>query len=117
MYLWSILSICRIKNDYEKFIQRLMENLINIQKTFEKVVVLNGRINHREFEDCIFKQCDFSNSDFSNNVFMDCVFMDCNLSNLKLMNTSLKTVVFQNCKLIGLPFHTCNDFLFSVEFA
>ncbi len=48
-----------------------MENLINIQKTFEKVVTINGRINHREFEDCIFKNCDFSNSDLSNNTFMD----------------------------------------------
>ncbi len=93
-----------------------MKELIYIQKTFEKVNLTDTKINQKEFEDCVFKQCDFSNSDFSNNVFMDCVFTDCNLSNLKLINTSLKTVVFQNCKLIGIPFHTCNDFLFSVEF-
>ena len=112
MYLWSILPVCWIKNYYEQFIQRLMENLINVQKTFEKVVAINGRINHREFEDCIFKNCDFSNSDLSNNTFMDCEFIDCNLSMISLVGTSLKTVHFKNCKLLGIHFNTCTDFLF-----
>lgn len=93
-----------------------MENLIHIQKTFEKVVYIDKKINNREFEDCIFKNCDFSNSDFSNNTFMDCEFIDCNLSMMQLAGTSLKTVDFKNCKLLGIQFHTCNDFLFSVGF-
>ena len=93
-----------------------MENLINIQKTFEKVVTINGRINHREFEDCIFKNCDFSNSDLSNNTFMDCEFIDCNLSMVSFVGTSLKTVHFKNCKLLGIHFNACTDFLFQVSF-
>lgn len=93
-----------------------MENLINVQKTFEKVVAINGRINHREFEDCIFKNCDFSNSDLSNNTFMDCEFIDCNLSMISLVGTSLKTVQFKNCKLLGIHFNACTDFLFQVGF-
>lgn len=93
-----------------------MENGINIDKTFEKEHFVNTRINHREFEDCSFKNCDFSNSDFSNNTFMNCEFIGCNLSMTQLIGTSLKKVFFKNCKLLGIQFHACNDFLFEVEF-
>ena len=93
-----------------------MENLIYTHKTFEKVVYIGQRINNREFEDCIFKNCDFSNSDFSNTTFMDCEFIDCNLSMAQLVEASLKTVDFKNCKLLGIQFHSCTDFLFSVSF-
>ena len=93
-----------------------MENLIHTHKTFEKVSFIDKKVNNREFEDCVFKNCDFSNSDFSNNTFMDCEFIDCNLSMTQLTGTSLKTVDFKNCKLLGIHFHTCADFLFSVNF-
>ncbi len=93
-----------------------MDSLIHVQKTFEKVSYTGKKINNREFEDCIFKNCDFSNSNFSNNSFMDCEFIDCNLSMMDIAGTSLKTVGFKNCKLLGLPFHTCADFMFSVYF-
>ncbi len=93
-----------------------MDNLININETFEKINRIDSKINNREFEGCIFKNCDFSNSDFSYNTFMDCEFIDCNLSMTKLINTSLKTVTFKNCKLLGIQFHTCDDFLFNVGF-
>lgn len=93
-----------------------MENLIHIHKTFEKVAYIDKKINNREFENCIFKNCDFSNSDFSNNTFMDCEFIDCNLSMTQLAGTSLKTVQFKDCKLLGIQFQSCTDFLFSVSF-
>ena len=93
-----------------------MEDLIHIQKTFEKVIYINKKISNREFEDCIFKNCDFSNSDFSNNTFMDCEFIDCNLSMVNLAGSSLKTANFTNCKLLGIQFQNCLDFLFQVSF-
>jgi uncharacterized protein YjbI with pentapeptide repeats len=93
-----------------------MEDLIHIQKTFEKIVFIDKKVSNREFEDCVFKNCDLSNSDFSNNTFMDCEFIDCNLSMTSLMGTSLKTVLFTNCKLLGIQFNSCTDFLFAVSF-
>lgn len=93
-----------------------MENLINTHKTFEKVSFIDKIVNNREFEDCVFKNCDFSNSNFGNNTFMDCEFIDCNLSMTNLTGTSLKTVHFKECKLLGIQFHLCTDFLFSVSF-
>ncbi|AWG22066.1 MCBG-like protein [Flavobacterium faecale] len=94
-----------------------MEGLLHVQKTFEKVIFTGKKVNNRQFEDCIFKNCDFSNSDFSNNSFMDCEFIDCNLSMMQLIGTSLKTVHYSNCKMMGITFHTCNDFLFQVSFS
>ena len=93
-----------------------MENLIHTHKTFEKVSFIDKKVNNREFEDCVFKNCDFSNSDFSNNTFMDCEFIDCNLSMIQLSGTSLKTIHFRDCKLLGIQFQECADFLFSVNF-
>ncbi len=93
-----------------------MENLLHTNKTFEKVNYIDKKVNYREFEDCVFKNCDFSNSDFSNTTFMDCEFIDCNLSMTQLAGTSLKTVHFKDCKLLGIQFGSCTDFLFSVSF-
>ena len=93
-----------------------MENIVNINQTFEKLVSISKKINYKEFEDCTFKNCDFSNTDFSNSSFMDCEFLDCNLSMILVSNTSLKSVHFRNCKLLGIPFNSCADFLFGVSF-
>jgi uncharacterized protein YjbI with pentapeptide repeats len=93
-----------------------MINLINIQQTFENESFSDKKISNKEFEDCVFKNCDFSYSDFSFNTFMDCEFIGCNLSNIKLWNSSLKTVIFKNCKLIGIEYNKCEDFLFSISF-
>lgn len=93
-----------------------MEDLLHINKTFEKVVVIGASIQHKEFEGCIFKHCDFSNSDFSNNTFLDCEFIDCNLSMWQVGNTSLQSVFFKNCKVLGIQFQSCTDFLFQVNF-
>ena len=93
-----------------------MKDFINVHQTYEKVIFTDQRVNNREFDGCVFKNCDFSNSDFSSNTFLDCEFYDCNLSNLNLRGTSLKQVHFENCKLLGIQFHECDDFLFAVDF-
>jgi fluoroquinolone resistance protein len=69
-----------------------------------------------EYDACIFKNCDFSGFDFSKFIFSECTFEDCNLSTATLLNTSFKVVHFQNCKLLGLHFDDCNEFLFEVNF-
>lgn len=93
-----------------------MEDLIHIHKTFDKVIAIDSKIQNREFEGCVFTNCDFSNSDFSNNTFMECRFIDCNLSMMQVANTSLQQVSFKNCKLLGIQFQSCTDFLFEVDY-
>lgn len=93
-----------------------MKNSIQLQKTFEKTNPFDNSISNQEFEECTFINCDLANAVLSNTTFMDCVFIDCNLSMSKLFGASLKAVHFKNCKLLGILFEACDDFLFQVEF-
>jgi fluoroquinolone resistance protein len=101
---------------YLRQIQQPMQQLTHENKTFEKVIYTGQVIRGREFHNCTFKQCDFSNSEFSGNKFIDCVFECCNLSLMKLGNTALQSIIFKDCKILGVNFHECSDFLFTVEF-
>jgi fluoroquinolone resistance protein len=93
-----------------------MEEQFHEDKTFEKISYLEKVVNNRVFERCVFKQCDLSKSNFSNCRFIDCTFLACNLSMLKLRDSTLSGVIFKECKLLGINFTECADFLFSVRF-
>lgn len=69
-----------------------------------------------EYDNCIFENCELANTDLSGLIFADCIFRNCDLSNAKLEETALKTVEFTGCKLLGLHFEICRDFLFKVTF-
>ena len=93
-----------------------MEKFHHLKKTFEKINYAGNAVKNREFEACSFLQCDLSESNFSNSQFTDCRFIGCNLANIKLGNATLGTLSFKECKLIGVNFSECSDFLFSVCF-
>ncbi len=69
-----------------------------------------------EYEKCIFKSCNFGDCDFSNFKFISCIFIGCNLSLVKIKNTVFNDVTFNECKLLGLHFDTCNVFGLSFSF-
>ncbi|HZL09559.1 MAG TPA: pentapeptide repeat-containing protein [Prolixibacteraceae bacterium] len=69
-----------------------------------------------EFDKCKFENCDFSDADLSESDFVSCRFENCNFSNARLSGTGMKDVHFIECKLIGMSFAACSDFLFSVNF-
>lgn len=93
-----------------------MESILHEDKTFEEVVYAAQVIRGREFHSCTFKRCDFSNSEFLNSKFVDCVFESCNLSMMKLSGSTLNNAVFKHCKILGVNFSQCQDFLFTVRF-
>jgi fluoroquinolone resistance protein len=93
-----------------------MEALSHEDKTFAKISYSGKDVKNRNFERCIFKDCDLSESNFSYGQFTDCTFTGCNLSMVKLGQTGLNNVVFDECKLLGINFHECGDFLFTVNF-
>src|SRR5690606_5322754 len=103
-------------NDHEKPDRRVMDEFLYIDRVFEKLVSFDAKVSNREFDGCTFKNCEFSNAVFSQCTFIDCTFLDCNLSMAKLPATSLKTVTFKDCKLLGIRFDECDDFLFNVGF-
>lgn len=93
-----------------------MQETHHTDKVFEKVSQVGKAIAGREFEACTFCDCDFSNSNFSSNEFIDCRFEGCNLSMMQLAHTGLKNVAFANCKMLGIDFGACSEFLFEVTF-
>ncbi len=93
-----------------------MPSPIQDNQTFEDITYTEELVKGREYHDCIFKKCDFSNSEFINCKFIDCVFESCNLSMMKLEGTTLNDVVFKHCKILGVNFSKCQDFLFAVKF-
>ena len=93
----------------------MKRNIIE-NKIFHQLDYGNTPLEFGEYEECKFSNCDFSNSDLSNFNFSECSFDDCNLSMVNLSKTSLKTVAFKNCKLLGIHFDACNEFLLSVSF-
>lgn len=94
----------------------MTEDLISIDRTFDKVVFFGQRLNSREFDGCVFRNCDFSGTTFFECSFIDCEFIGCNLAMAKLPATGLKNVTFRDCKMLGIRFDECDDFLFQVTF-
>jgi len=74
------------------------------------------KVSQTEFDSCVFVNCDFSNADFSENDFIDCRFESCNFAVAKLNGSGLKNVYFNSCKLVGIDFEHCSDFLFAANF-
>jgi len=69
-----------------------------------------------EYEKCTFMNCTFTNSDLSDAVFIACEFRRCDLSLVKVVNTAFRVVKFQDCKILGVRFEVCNNFLLALEF-
>lgn len=85
-------------------------------QNFRGINYSGEKLKKAEYENCNFVDCVFSNADISDLSFIDCVFENCDLSNVKLKNTALREVAFKECKLLGLHFQNCHEFLFSVNF-
>lgn len=85
-------------------------------ENFKNINYSGQKITNSEFIDCTFEHCDFSNSILLENDFIDCCFESCNFAMAKLSGSGLKTVEFKDCKLMGINFDHCADFLFEVNF-
>ena len=74
------------------------------------------KLTNHEFEYCTFAHCNFSKASILSSSFVDCDFHDCNLALTNLGNTILNGAKFYNCKVLGVKFNYCNDFIFDVYF-
>ena len=93
-----------------------MERIYTEDKVFEQIDFTQHALPLGDYENCTFIQCDFSNSTLSSIHFTDCNFVHSNLSLCKLVNTVLADVKFTECKMLGLFFNDCSDFIFTVSF-
>ena len=85
------------------------------EETFDKISS-EKPLQRGEYENCTFTNCDLSNADLSHFQFIDCKVNNCNLSTAKLVQTAFRGVQFKDCKMLGLHFQDCNDFLFAASF-
>lgn len=93
-----------------------MANDYIVDEAFERIDFTERALVKGEYENCIFTNCNFSNADLSKFTFIECEFDSCNISMAKLTKTALKGIKFRECKLLGLRFDHCEEFLFSVNF-
>ena len=93
----------------------MQKNYITDQK-YEKEDYTENQIEKADYEGCYFLNCNFSGIDLSDINFTDCEFIDCNLSSAKIIQTTFGDVLFKDCKMLGLHFENCNEFIFSARF-
>ena len=87
------------------------------KETFDQVDYSENRMEGEAYEQCLFSNCNFFNSDLCRIEFMDCQFINCNFSMTSIIDAAFKNVAFQQCKLMGIDFSKCDDFLFSASFS
>lgn len=93
-----------------------MEEIYIHDQTFDQVNFTQISLAKGEYEKCKFDNCNFSDYDLREFKFIDCFFINCNLSLAKLNKTVLQDIKFEGCKLVGLHFEDCNDFILSFSF-
>ena len=86
-----------------------MEEIYQANKIFNGDSFTDKPLEKGEYEQCEFINCIFYETNLSQINFIECTFNDCNLSLINLKNTSLQTIEFKNCKLLGIDFSICND--------
>lgn len=93
-----------------------MERVYIEDRDFDSKNIMDFKTDYVTYDNCTFTDCDLSNTDLSSIHFMDCHFAACNISNAKLSQTALRNIVFKDCKMMGLVFDDCDDFLFGAGF-
>ena len=75
-----------------------------------------NKMPENEYDSVKFINCNFSKCDLANIRFVECFFDNCDFSLGKLNNTAFVDAKYKNCKLLGLDFARCKDFLLSFSF-
>lgn len=61
------------------------------------------------FDSCTFIKCDFSKAVFYRCKFTECTFIDCDLSLASLKSSTFNDVSFENSKLVGISWSSCDE--------
>ena len=85
-------------------------------QSFDTIDYTGSGFPRGTYIDCKFVNCNFSGTDISARDFIGCSFSGCNLSLMIAENTGLKNCVFKECKMVGIDFSKCSNFLFAVQF-
>jgi len=93
-----------------------MSTILFEDRTFTSTDLRPDAFAGAEFEQCTFQRGRWMAADLKGARFSGCVFEQCDLSNALVVGTGFRTVVFKECKLLGVQFEQCNAFLLSMHF-
>ncbi len=93
-----------------------MSKVYITDKVFDKSDFAGGGFEKASYENCTFLNCDFTGVTLAGSSFEECNFSGCNLSNVPLAGTAIRGVAFKNCKMLGLRFYDCNEYVFKAYF-
>lgn len=93
-----------------------MEPVYTENEVFDKIDFTTKPLARGEYELCRFINCDFSNTDISGISFSECELTGCNISLTGLIKTVFRDVKFKDCKMLGLHFENCDQFIFTISF-
>lgn len=85
-------------------------------KEFENIDYSHKSLRDREFYKCIFIGCNFTESDLRGNSFEECTFEECNFSMTKVESVGFRDIAFTGCKILGIDFTRCSQFMFTFKF-
>lgn len=71
-------------------------------ESFKKIRYEAGRVQYKEFYDCVFANCSFRESIFAACKFNDCTFEDCDLSLVRFEGSAFSDTTFIRSKVIGV---------------
>ena len=101
--------------DYESYVMPMNTQLTE-NRIFEKITFKDNLLAAGVYEECTFKSCNLNSTDLSDIIFRSCSFNNCDCTLATLKNTSLQNVKFMNCKLLGVQFNQCKEFLLQLDF-
>jgi len=88
----------------------------HLDKTFADISFSAYKLAKHTFEKCVFRSCHFNEMSLGDCCFISCVFEGCDFVLVKLEHTTLNSVRFDKCRLLGLNFSGCNKFGFLPDF-
>ena len=92
-----------------------MSDAYYVEEEFTSIDFSKQGLSKGDYEACVFTDCTLANQDLSHINFIECEFKNCDLSMAKTFQMSLRDVVFEDCKLVGLQFDQCNDTIFAIH--
>lgn len=92
-----------------------MDESVFEDQDFENLDAALKPLLQASYTDCLFVRCNLEKFNLAGFEFIDCTFTHCNLALAVVNDTRFKNVQFKDCKLSGVDFSTCNNFLFEVH--
>lgn len=91
--------------------------LVQNQQYYENTTFENEDFSKHVFDDftfsnCVFVKCKFTDCSFKKANVWQCTFQECDFSLVNLKDAVLRDVLFENSKLMGINFSSCDTKLF-----